>query len=249
MTMTCIPSQRFTKKLERMPAFTCSGTWTPTVVVVKFVRRMTPKTFCKHDECGSFKNLHVFCGWIYSWCQFCTGSSGLLCLHLFNTFRNANESFSFHHDSSAPANEKLVLDQYFFFFCSFCGSNCPQLIIRGFPFKGNNSWTHLHCYNVFGARKPCQIDNLLPLKFRSQTVSPIQTLLRKNLVTICRVILAKTSQKMTVNLLMMVSINLPIIKFTCQHHASGYVCLVWHLLKLIEMISIAKVLIIVHFLS
>ena len=48
----------------------------------------------------------------------------------------------------------------------------------------------------------------------------------KNLETICQVILAKTSQKMIVNLLMMVLIDLPIIKFTCQHHISGYVCLV-----------------------
>ena len=42
--------------------------------------------------------------------------------------------------------------------------------------------------------------------------------------TICRVILAKTSQTMIVNLLMMVLINLPIIKFTCQYHVNGYVC-------------------------
>ena len=41
----------------------------------------------------------------------------------------------------------------------------------------------------------------------------------------CRVILAKTSQKMTVNLLMMVLINLPIIEFTCQYHVSAGICL------------------------
>ena len=28
---------------------------------------------------------------------------------------------------------------------------------------------------------------------------------------------------------MIVLIDLPIIKFTCQHHVSGYVCRVWHL--------------------
>ena len=59
-------------------------------------------------------------------------------------------------------------------------------------------------YNVFRARKPCPIDDLLPLNFRTQMVSPIQNMLPKNLETICRVILAKTSQKMIVNLLMMV---------------------------------------------
>ena len=61
------------------------------------------------------------------------------------------------------------------------------------------------------------------------SVRPIQNILTKNLETICRVILAKTSQKMIVNLLMMVLIDLPIIKFTCQHHVSGYVCFVRHL--------------------
>ena len=103
------------------------------------------------------------------------------------------------------------------------------LIIKGFPFKGNNSWTHLHCYNVFWARKLCRIDDLLPIKFRSHTVSPIQNSLTKNLETVCRLILTETSQKITVNLLMMVLIDLPIIKLTCQHHVSGYVCRVWHL--------------------
>ena len=33
----------------------------------------------------------------------------------------------------------------------------------------------------------------------------------------------KTSQKMIVNLLMRVLIDLSIIKFTCQHHVSGYI--------------------------
>ena len=63
--------------------------------------------------------------------------------------------------------------------------------------------------------------------------------------------LMKTSQKMIVSLLMVVLIDLPIIKFTCQHHISGYVYGVWHLgfffLLLIEIISIAKLFIIVHF--
>ena len=52
------------------------------------------------------------------------------------------------------------------------------------------------------------------------------------------------------NLLMMVLIDLPVIQFTSQYHVSGYVCRVWHLgffLLKIEMISIAKLLIIVHF--
>ena len=61
------------------------------------------------------------------------------------------------------------------------------------------------------------------LRFRTQMVSPIQNILTKNLETICRVFFAETSQKMIVNLLMMVLINLPIIKFACQHHSSGYV--------------------------
>ena len=80
-------------------------------------------------------------------------------------------------------------------------------------------------------------------------VSLIQNILKKNL-DYSQVILAKTSQKMTVNLLMMVLIDLPIIKFTCQHHVSGYVCLVWHLLfflLLVEIISSTTLLIIVHF--
>ena len=106
---------------------------------------------------------------------------------------------------------------------------------------------------MFGARKPCRIDNLLPLKFRTQMVSPIQNILTKNLETICQVILAKTSQKMIVNLLMMVLIDLWIIRFTCQHDISGYVRRVWHLsffffsLLLTEITSIVKLWIIVHF--
>ena len=82
---------------------------------------------------------------------------------------------------------------------------------------------------MFGARKPCWIGDLLPLKFRTQMVSPIQNTLTKYLETICKVILAKTSQKMIVNLLMMILIDLPIVKFTCPHHVSGYVRRVWHL--------------------
>ena len=82
-------------------------------------------------------------------------------------------------------------------------------------------------------------------------VSLIQNILTKNQKTICQVILVKTSQKMIMNLLMMVMIDLPIIKFTCQHHVSGYVRHVRHLgfffLLLIEIISIAKLWIIAHF--
>ena len=74
-------------------------------------------------------------------------------------------------------------------------------------------------------------------------VSPNQNILAKNLEIISWVILAKTSQKMIVNLLMMVYIYL-LIKFTCQHHVSAYVCRVWHLVfpppLLIEIISIAN---------
>ena len=151
--------------------------------------------------------------------------------------------------SPAPADKKLsfVTGTFVFVFRLLKGN--PLVNNRGFPFKGNNSGTHFCNYNVFGARKPCRIDDLLPLNFRTQMVSPIQNILTKNLENICRVILAKTSQKMIVNLLMMVLIYLPI----CQHHVSGYVCHVWHLrfffsLLLIEIISIAKLLIIVHFL-
>ena len=54
-------------------------------------------------------------------------------------------------------------------------------------------------------------------------VSPIQNILMKNLETIFQVILAKTSQKMIVDLLMMVLIDLPIIKFACHHHLGGFV--------------------------
>ena len=116
------------------------------------------------------------------------------------------------------------------------------------------------------ARKPCQIYILLvlPVKFRTQMVSPIQNILTKNLETICLVTVVKTSQKMIVNLLMMVLINLPIIKFTCQHHVSGclscmtswvgffvFVFDFWFvfffLLLLIEIISVAKLLIIVYY--
>ena len=68
--------------------------------------------------------------------------------------------------------------------------------------------------------------SFIPLKFRTQKVNLIQNILTKNLEIICPAILMKTSQKMIVNLLMMVLIDLPIIKFTCQHHVSGYVCLV-----------------------
>ena len=152
--------------------------------------------------------------------------------------------------SPAPADEKLsfVTDTFVFVFRLLKAN--PLVNNRGFPFKGNNSGTHFRNYNVFRARKPCRIDDLLPLNFRTQMVSPIQNILTKNLEIICRVILTKTSQKMIVNLLMMVLIYLPI----CQHHVSGYVlsCMTsavfFFFLLLIEIISIAKLLIIVHFL-
>ena len=169
----------------------------------------------------------------------------------FNTFRTANENFSiWARCRQRPQTRNSCSRPVLSFPRSVCGSNCPKLIIRGFPFKGYNSWTHLFCYNVFGARKLCRIDDLLPLKFRTQMVSPIQNILTKNLGTVCWVILTKTSKMMIVNLLKMVLIDLPIIKFTCQHHVSGYVRRVWHLgffLLLIEIIFIAKLWIIVHF--
>ena len=119
--------------------------------------------------------------------------------------------------SPAPADEKLsfVTSTFVFVFRLLNGN--PLVNNRGFPFKGNNSGTHFRNYNVFGARKPCRIDDLLPLNFRTQMISPIQNILTKNLETICQVILAKTSQKMIMNLLMMVLIYVPI----CQHHVGG----------------------------
>ena len=149
--------------------------------------------------------------------------------------------------SPAPADEKLsfVTGTFVFVFRLLNGN--PLVNNRGLPFKGNNYGTHFRNYNVFGARKPCRIDDLLPLNFGTLMVSPIQNILTKNLETICWAILVKTSQKMIMNLLMMVLIYLPI----CQHHVSGYVCHVWHLrffFLLIEIISIAKLLIILHFL-
>ena len=150
--------------------------------------------------------------------------------------------------SPAPADEKLSLVTGTFIFVFQLLKANPLVNNRGFPFKGNNSGTHFRNY-VFRARKPWRIDDLLPLNFRTQIVSLIQNILTKNLETICRAILAKTNQKMIVNLLMMVLIYLPI----CQHHVSGYVCHVWHLRGfffslLIEIISVAKLLIIVLFL-
>ena len=68
----------------------------------------------------------------------------------------------FEHDIvSACKRETLILDQYLHFSVQSVEVTAPWLIIRGFPFKGNNSWTHLRCY-VFRARKPCWTDNLLP---------------------------------------------------------------------------------------
>ena len=70
---------------------------------------------------------------------------------------------------------------------------------------------------MFGARKRCRIDDLLSLKFRTQTVSLIQNILTKNLEIICQVILVKTGQKMIVNLLMMVLIDLLSTKMECDY--------------------------------
>ena len=59
-----------------------------------------------------------------------------------NTFRTASKNFSFlpgrHQRPQTNFRSGLVLS----FLCSFSGSSCPLLIIRGFPFKGNNSQTH-----------------------------------------------------------------------------------------------------------
>ena len=144
----------------------------------------------------------------------------------FNTIRTADETFSFSAcRCQRPQTRNFRSWRVPSFLCSGCWMGIPLVNNRGFPFKGNNSRTHFRNYNVFGARKLCQIDNILPLNFGTQMVSPIQNILTKNLETICWVILAKTSQKMIVNLLMMVLIYLP----TCPHHVSGYVCHVWHL--------------------
>ena len=124
---------------------------------------------------------------------------------LLNTICTADETFS-----PVPADEKLSFVMGTFVFVFRLLKAKPLVNNRGFRFTGNNSGTHFRNYNVFRARKPCRIDNLLPLNFRTQMVSPIQNILTKNLETICRVILAKTSQKMIVNLLMMVLIYLPI---------------------------------------
>ena len=74
----------------------------------------------------------------------------------FNTFRTVNKNLSFspwrhQHPQTIKSHSRPVLS----FWCYFCGSNCPKLIIRGFPSKGNNSWTDLHWDNMFRARKPC----------------------------------------------------------------------------------------------
>ena len=116
----------------------------------------------------------------------------------------------------------------FSFSCSFCGSNCPLLIIRGFPFKGNNPGTHLSCYNVIRARNLCRIDNLLPHQVQdsdSQCDS-------EHSDEECRDYLPSDSHEnqsaddheSTDDGL----IDIPITKFTCQYHISGYVCLVLH---------------------
>ena len=158
----------------------------------------------------------------------------LLCGRVVNTFRTANKNFLFspwHHQRPQTRNSRSrpVLS----FLSFFCGSNCPNN--QGLPVHGQYLLNTLSLLQCVWNKKAVSIDNLLPFKFRTQMVSPIWTILRKNLETICRVILAKTSY-VIVNLLMMVLI----IKFTCQHHISGYVCHVWHqgifFLLLIEII-------------
>ena len=81
-------------------------------------------------------------------------------------------------------------------------------------------------------------------------VSPIQNSLTKNVETICRIILTKTSQTMIVNLLMMVwsiyQSSSSLVNVTSV--AMFVVYDIWDFfLVLIEIISIAKLLIIVHF--
>ena len=78
--------------------------------------------------------------------------SGLLNTFPFHTLRTANIS-RFHHNVISACKRETCSRPVLSLLCNFCGSNCSQLIIRGFPFKGNNSWTQLPCY-VFGARKP-----------------------------------------------------------------------------------------------
>ena len=130
--------------------------------------------------------------------QLCSWLTDWLREPLINSFRTADETFSFlAWCRQRPQTKNFRSRRVLSFLCSVCWSN------RRFPSKGNYSGTHLRNY-VFGARKPCRIDDLLPLNFRTQMVSPIQNILMNNLETICRVILAKTSQKMIVNLLMMV---------------------------------------------
>ena len=127
--------------------------------------------------------------------------------------------------SPASADEKLSFVTGTFVSSAGLLKGNPLVNNRGFPFKGNNSGTHF-CNYVFGARKPCQIDDLLPLNFKTQMVSPIQNILTKNLETVCRVILAKTSQKMIVNLLMVL-----IYLLICQHHVGMFfmydICVFW----------------------
>ena len=115
----------------------------------------------------------------------------------------------------------------------------PKVGNRGLPLRFP-SWTQLHCYE-FGARKPCRINSLLPLKFRTR-VSLIQNIRMKNLETYLPSN-SHENQSEDDN----ESTDDSFDQFTDhQVHLSAsrqWLCFVWHL---IEIVTIAKLLIIVH---
>ena len=112
-----------------------------------------------------------------TWPAFCCGT---VVRPWLTHFIPQTKIYRFHHDVISARKRETRSGSVLSFLCSFCGSN---------------SWTNLRCYNVFWARKQGRIDNLLPLKFRTQMVSLIQNILTKNLETICRVILEKQKNK------------------------------------------------------
>ena len=74
--------------------------------------------------------------------------------YLFNTFHTANETFSFWAwRRQRPQTRNSCSRPVLSFLRSVCWSNCQYLIIRGFPFKGNNSWTHLHNFQRVESKK------------------------------------------------------------------------------------------------
>ena len=83
----------------------------------------------------------------------------------------------------------------------------------------------------------------------TQTVSLIQNIWTKNWETICCVILTKTSQRMIVNLLMMVLIDYQSSSSSVNITSVAMFVLydIWVVFLLIEIISPAKLQIIVHF--